>query len=167
MASRPIDLDPYDHARRCLHRAQPGTLSLQSWLQGHWRGQSWGIERCERLGPRNFSLHSEGRALDWHLSVHVRADHLAADRLVRMLMAPDRAGNPQALASRMGVQELIWNCRYWSTGSPRMTPYSVCYDRRGRRRKRVDETAGHRDHVHIGLNWAGARKRTSFWRTYG
>jgi hypothetical protein len=23
----------------------------------------------------------------------------------------------------------------------------------------------HRDHIHFGLSWTGARKRTSFWRT--
>jgi hypothetical protein len=26
-----------------------------------------------------------------------------------------------------------------------------------------EPTTAHRDHVHIELNWAGARKRTSFW----
>ena len=26
-----------------------------------------------------------------------------------------------------------------------------------------DRTLAHRDHVHLGLNRAGARKRTSFW----
>jgi hypothetical protein len=26
------------------------------------------------------------------------------------------------------------------------------------------DDAGNRDHIHFGLSWAGARKRTSFWR---
>jgi hypothetical protein len=29
--------------------------------------------------------------------------------------------------------------------------------------KNVDRTTAHRDHIHFGLSWAGARKRTSFW----
>ena len=42
--------------------------------------------------------------------------------------------------------------------------YSVCYDRKGRRKKRVDKTSAHRDHIHFGMNWPGANKRTTFWR---
>ncbi len=48
-----------------------------------------------------------------------------------------------------------------------MERYSLCVDRRGRPRKRVNRTLGHMDHVHIGLTRAGARKRTSFWRPRG
>jgi hypothetical protein len=112
------------------------------------------------------SLHSEGRAVDWHLDVHSSADRAAARRLIMTLLATDRAGNPHALARRMGVQEIIWNCRSWWSGADRMGPYSLCYDRRGERRARVDETLAHRNHVHIGLSRAGARARTSFWRAW-
>ena len=142
----------------------PGTLRLEHWLDAHVRGVSWGIMRCEKMGRGNYSLHSEGRAIDWHLSVHKAADRRAAKRLIDMLLAADRAGNPHALARRMGVQEIIWNCRSWWSGSDGMGPYSVCYDRKGRRKKRVGDTIAHRDHVHIGLNRAGARMQTSFWR---
>ena len=62
------------------------------------------------------------------------------------------------------MQEIIWNCRSWWSGADRMGPYSYCYDRHGRRRKHLDETLAHRNHVHIGLNLDGARLRTSFWR---
>ena len=31
------------------------------------------------------------------------------------------------------------------------------------RRKHVDPTVAHRNHIHIGLNNAGATRRTSFW----
>ena len=27
----------------------------------------------------------------------------------------------------------------------------------------MNYTEAHKDHIHIGLSWAGARKRTSFW----
>ena len=46
----------------------------------------------------------EGRAIDWHLDAHDAADRRAAERLARMLLAPDSRGNPQALARRMGGQ---------------------------------------------------------------
>ena len=164
LASAPIDPDRYDHARRCVRHPAPGALALQSWLERNVPGVSWGIMRCERLSGRDFSLHAEGRAVDWHLDVHDSRDRRAAERLIALLLAPDRAGNLHALARRMGVQEIIWNCRAWWSGGERMERYSACYDRDGRRRRKVPDTLAHRDHVHIGLNLAGARMGTSFWR---
>jgi hypothetical protein len=164
LASLPIDDYHYDYARRCRKRPMPGTLALERWLERKWRGVSWGIMRCEKLGKRNYSLHADGRALDWHLDVHDAADRRAARKLILTLLATDKAGNPHALARRMGVQEIIWNCRSWWAGSDRMDKYSYCYGKSGKRRKHLDETQAHRNHVHIGLNRAGARKRTSFWK---
>ena len=119
------------------------------------RGQFWGIMRCERLSKDSMSLHSEGRAIDWHLDVSRAADRRAARRLILTLLATDRAGNPHALARRMGVQEIIWNCRSWWSGADRMGPYSLCYTRKGKLRRKVDRTLAHRDHVHIGLSRTG------------
>jgi hypothetical protein len=118
--------------------------------------------RCEELGSGK-SLHSEGRAIDWHLDVHNARDRAEANRLIKLFLAKDKAGNNHALARRMGIQELIWNCKGWFSGDGGMRPYSVCFDSNGRPRK-VDDTSAHRDHIHIGLNWAGARMQTSFWK---
>jgi len=49
-------------------------------------------------------------------------------------------------------------------GADRMGPYSVCYDSKGRKKKHMDETLGHLNHVHLGLSLRGARMQTSFWR---
>lgn len=119
--------------------------------------------RCERLSSDDYSLHAEGRAIDWHLSAGDPRDRRAAKRLIGLLLAPDRLGNPHALARRMGVQELIWDCRSWWSGSDGMDRYSACYGGNGKRR-RISDAVAHRDHIHIGLSRAGARKRTSFWR---
>ena len=163
LATQPIEPFRYDYAKRCVKRPQAGMLAMQSWLEHHARGVSWGIMRCEKLSGSSYSLHSEGRALDWHLDVHSASDRREAERLIKLFLAPDREGNNHALARRMGIQELIWNCHSWWAGDGGMQRYSVCYDRKGRS-KRVDDTTAHRNHIHIGLNWAGARKRTSFWR---
>jgi len=169
LAKLPIERFTYDHATRCVKRASRGALALQSWLDGHVRGVSWGIMRCEiwsrAPGKRSASLHAEGRAVDWHLSVHSAADRRAAKKLIGLLLAPDDLGRPAALARRMGVQEIIWDCRSWfggGWGSPSLERYSPCFDRRGRR-VRIDDTTAHRDHVHLGLTRRGARKLTSFW----
>jgi hypothetical protein len=164
LAGRPIDDLRYDFARHCTHGPRPGTLALQAWLGRHFRGVSWGIMRCEKLGPRNYSLHAEGRALDWHLDVHDAGDRAEARRLIGMLLAPDRAGNPEALARRMGVQEIIWDCRAWWAGGETLGPYSACYGKHGQRRRHVDDTTAHRNHVHIGLNRRGAARLTTFWK---
>jgi hypothetical protein len=164
LAHLPIDDYASDDSRRCRRNPMPGTLALEGWIASNVRGVSWGIMRCSRLDRRRFSLHADGRAIDWHLDARSRIDRRAAKRLIMTLLATDRAGNPHALARRMGVQEIIWDCRSWWAGADRMEPYPVCLDRRGHPRKNVDVTLAHRDHVHIGLNLAGARKRTSFWR---
>jgi hypothetical protein len=80
------------------------------------------------------------------------------------MLAPDRFGQPHALARRMGLQEIIWDCQAWWAGSAGMQPYSVCLNRHGDLHRRIDVTLAHRNHIHFGLSLAGAAKRTSFWR---
>jgi hypothetical protein len=160
----PIDPYKYDYAKKCLKRPQKGTLALQSWLEHNSAGISWGIMRCEKLTASSYSLHSEGRAIDWHLDVHVPAERAAAQRLINLLLAPDRAGNIHALARRMGIQEIIFNCQGWFSGDGGMEPYSPCFDKHGKPVK-IDDTTAHRNHVHIGLNWSGARMQSSFWKS--
>jgi hypothetical protein len=139
---------------------------LQQWLEANVRGVFWGSYRCERWGKHEASLHTENRAIDWHLDAAVAADRQAANGLIALLLATDAAGNPQALARRMGVEELIWNCRYWGAGMEAFIPYSVCYSKRGKLRAHLDKTVAHRDHVHVGMTRAGAAARISFWRRH-
>jgi hypothetical protein len=160
----PIEDSTYDPARKCTPKAsRPGMLALQRWLEANARGVFWGSYRCERWGKGQASLHSENRAIDWHLDVSNRVDRRAAERLIRLLLAPDAAGNPQALARRMGVEELIWDCGYWGAGMPQFSKYGVCYGKRGKLKRDVNATVAHRDHVHIGMTRRGAAARTSFW----
>ena len=163
LASLPMDDYRYDRADRCRRAPQAGTLALQAWLQRNAGGLSWGIMRCEKLGPKNFSLHAEGRALDWHLDARKPLERREAERLIALLLAPDRLDMPHALARRMGIQEIIWNCHSWWSGSPAMGRYSACYDEDGERRRRIDDSTAHRNHIHFGLSRLGARMRTSLW----
>jgi hypothetical protein len=163
LADLPIDDYSYDRARDCRKRPTPGALALVGWLERNAAGTSWGVMRCERWGKNSASLHAEGRAVDWHLDASRPADRREARRLIHLWLATDRAGNEHALARRMGIQEIIWNCRSWWSGSDAMDKYSACYTERGKLRKRVNYTEAHKDHIHIGLSWAGARERSSFW----
>ena len=165
LLSQPIENLHYDYAKSCLSHPQPGTLALQNWLEENWPGVSWGIMRCEKLSPHNYSLHSEGRAIDWHLDAGVPAQRNAAMRLIDMLLATDKDGNEEALARRMGVQGLIFNCHEWFGYGDHLSPYSYCFDHEGKLKRHLDPTLAHRNHIHIELDWAGAKRRTSFWRS--
>ena len=81
--------------------------------------------------------------------------------LIHLLIEADRNGEPFALAQRMGVQGLIFNCKSWYGGG--LGRYSTCYKHNGKRDPDVDRTTAHKDHVHIELNWAGARKKRRAW----
>ena len=115
------------------------------------------------LGVGGVALAASGRE---HKSASPVAAKQAADTLFRLLLAPDANGNPQALARRMGVQELIWDCGYWGIGMTEFKPYSVCYKPNGKKRKHFDRTSAHQDHIHIGMTKAGAKARTSFWTAH-
>jgi hypothetical protein len=164
LAALPADPLEYDRATYCAPKPRPGTVALVGWLQRHARGSSWGTFRCEKWGEREASLHAENRAVDWHLNVYAPDDRKAARTLIELLLAPDGAGLPNALARRMGVQEIIWDCSYWGAGMEVFKAYAPCLNKDGELRKRVDRTIAHRDHVHLGLSKAGAMMRTSFWQ---
>lgn len=163
LATLPADPEQYDPATHCSPAPRVGMVALVAWLGRHARGTSWGTYRCEKWGPHQASLHAENRAVDWHLDVTVPADRAAARELIDLLLAPDRTGLPHALARRMGVEEIIWDCSYWGAGMQDFTPYSPCFGKNGQRRRHVDPTIGHLNHLHIGMSKAGAARRTSFW----
>jgi hypothetical protein len=96
--------------------------------------------------PRqNWSLHAEGRALEWRLDAARPLERREAERLIHLLLATDKYGNAHALARRMGIQELIFNCRAWFASSPALQPYKACYGKDGKRipvsRAILDSTA--------------------------
>ena len=165
LVSKPIEGFRYDAGERCRSDVPRGMRAFSRWLDRNVRGESWGITRCEKWGPGSFSLHAEGRAIDWRLDASSRKDKRAAMRLIRTLLARDRKGNDAALARRMGVQGLIFNCRAWWSGMDGLDDYSYCFKANGERRDGLNRTQAHRDHIHLELNKPGARKRTSFWRS--
>jgi hypothetical protein len=167
LAEQPIEDSAYDEATHCSKKARPGMTALVNWLGKNAGGVFWGTYRCEKWGPRSASLHAENRAVDWALDVDVPAQRKEAQRLIALFLAPDKLGQPQALARRMGIEEIIWDCGYWGAGMATYRPYSPCLSKRGKLRRKVDKTIAHRNHLHIGMTKAGAAKRTSFWTGYG
>ena len=160
LLSRGIDPIQYDRATKCNGGKVPaGTLAMVAWLQRNANGVNWGEYRCEKWGKHEASLHSAGRAIDWHPTS--KKDGYA---LIKLLLAPDKDGNVAALARRMGVQGLIFDCKSWfGSGDGELGNYSYCYSKRGKRKKNLNPTQAHMDHVHIELNLRGAAKKTTFW----
>lgn len=160
MLSRGIDPIRYDRATKCNGgHVLGGTLAMVDWLQRNASGVNWGEYRCEMWGKHEASIHSVGRAIDWHPSTMA-----AGHALVKLLLAPDTDGNAAALARRMGVQGLIFDCQSWFGGwDGQLGDYSYCYGKNGKRKKNLDPTQAHMNHVHIELNNLGAAKKTTFW----
>ena len=160
LLSRGIDPIHYDRATKCNGgKVWTGTMAMVQWLQRNAAGVNWGEYRCEMWGKGQASIHSAGRAIDWHPTT-MRDGHA----LVRLLLAPDTQGNAAALARRMGVQGIIFDCQSWFGGwDGALGNYSYCYGKNGKRKKNIDKTQAHMDHVHIELNMSGAKKRTTFW----
>ena len=159
LATIAIDDEVYDPATHCDARPRKGVVAAIRWLERNASGLNWGTYRCEKWGRSSASLHAESRAIDWHPT-----SRDAAAKLIEELLAPDKAGNQHALARRMGVEELIWDCSYWGAGAPQFAKYDYCYGRSGKRKKGLNPTAAHMDHVHIGFTKKGAAGRTSFWK---
>ena len=158
------DPEVYDPATHCTRKPKPGMTAFVGWLQRHADGVFWGTYRCEMWGPHEASLHAEGRAVDWHLDVAKPADRHAARQLIELFLAPDEVGTQHALARRMGVEEIIWDCSYWGAGMQDFVPYEECENKHGEIRRHVDPTTAHRNHIHFGLSKRGAMRRTSYWQ---
>jgi FG-GAP-like repeat len=103
-----------------------------------------------------WSNHAQGRAIDLMVGGNA-PDPTPLGRgnaLVNWLFQADASGNHHARARRLGVQQIIWNNRCWSTsrsadrGITTASAMRVCNE-------------GHYNHVHLDLTVAGANGLTS------
>lgn len=130
----------YDPVRSCSGGPAPGLVALEKFAVARWPGlRSAGIYACRSVrGGSGLSLHAEGRALD--LAVPHPSDPLG-DQAAAWLVDH---------ADALGVQELIWNRRIWTSRQPYWRPYNP-----------GPGGSDHTDHVHVGLAWSGARGVTT------
>lgn len=159
----PTDLEGlarYVPANSCDPHAKPGTTALADLLVRTY-GSHYGIDRTCGTDPLPTSEHYDGRAVDYFLNVHNKAQRKQANAVIGWLLARDGNGNSYANARRLGVMYLIWNNKIWGSyrASDGWRPYSSCAAHPGA----AYDTTCHRNHIHISLSWEGAMKRTSFW----
>ena len=145
----------------CDQVVRPGTRALATLLANTYRSYgatSWASAyACGTDGSR--SEHYEGRAIDWMVDVHNKAQHAAAAAVLTWLSSTDRAGNRFAMARRLGVMYVIYDNRMWGAWDGRWEEYNGC----SHLPQRAEDNACHRTHMHISLSWNGAFGRTSFW----
>ena len=161
-ASRPIeDYAPYEPASTCHPHPMVGTRVLAAWVVRHYRsGTTMTTRACGTKG-RVTSEHQTGRAFDWTADVRRPADRRRVKAFLADLFATDAAGNEDARARRMGIMYVIWADRIYSAYdgfAPRPYLNADC-----KRLAGCSRTLRHRDHVHVSLDVAGARGRTSWY----
>jgi hypothetical protein len=103
-----------------------------------------------------WSNHAQGWAIDLMVGGNAPAPEPLArgNALVNWLLQADAAGNRYARARRLGIQQIIWNDRCWSsqsTADRNVTTASAMGNCNG----------DHFNHVHLDLTIAGANGQTS------
>ena len=155
---------PYEGQTTCTTAPHAGTVALATWLMKTYPATgSMGMMRGCSVGGR--SEHKDGRAFDWKADFAKKTTRRAAYDFIHTALATDAAGNPHALARRMGIMYFIYNDTIWSSYYDfRPRPYlnAGC-----KKRKKCSKTLRHRDHVHISLGYAGAAAQTSWYRERG
>jgi uncharacterized protein YraI len=141
----------YDYAEMNLHVNQPGLVRLYNEIAGTPGWNPGNQNRNLGIYANKPGLHGEGRALDYRMNANNTADYWVGWDLATYL---------RAHAAEYGIQEIIWNDWAWDVRNPNANWSNY------------DEIAGcgdhtdrckHNDHLHIGMNWAGAVLQTRHW----
>ena len=143
----------------CSPTAKSGLVKLAALLQITYGPHDIGITRpCTDGGQ---SEHKEGRALDWMITASQRPQ---AQAFLTWLLAPDKFGNPAAMARRLGVMYIGWDNQMWRAYDPSIgwTDLKTCSTNPAMKAPAYD-TYCHRNHIHISFSWDGAQGTTSFW----
>ena len=102
-----------------------------------------------------WSNHARGRAIDIMVGQSGGTYNSSRGRaIISWLLAKDSYGNQNAIARRLGVQQILFGDRCWNSEGDRgiagWTDMREC-------------DIGHHDHVHIDFTEAGAAGDTSYW----
>ena len=151
----PNNLEPYNprnQAPLCDPTNKPGPERLLGLLS-FWFGApsqfnpNWHIGRP--CSVSSTSYHREGRALDFY----VASTDPKAQAIVDWILATDEYGNRHSKARRMGIVEIIWKDRIWSS------------DRAAEGFRACPSCGPHFDHIHFSFSREGALQQTSWFTT--
>lgn len=139
----------YQMQQACVAAPSRGIVKLRALaLKTYGRGgSSPATPRACTSGST--SEHKDGRAWDWMVDVHNRADRRAAADFLAWVTGPGPSGARGEMARRLGLMYVIYNHKSWASYRGTWEAYSGADP--------------HTSHVHISLSWNGARAHTSFW----
>ncbi|HMV69082.1 MAG TPA: hypothetical protein PKA64_19705, partial [Myxococcota bacterium] len=139
---------PYEYSYSCVGRSQPGAVALGNFLNANFPVGTggYGVYRCEVLTSPYYSLHSEGRAIDFMIDTDP-SQYGGANNAVGDVIADWLIEN----AAVIGVQSIIWDRTIWRSS---YWPRDHC----------VDISNPHWDHLHIELTWDAANQRTPWFQ---
>jgi hypothetical protein len=146
------DVPSYQPQTFCDPVAKPGVVAFGGLLTATYPDTTVVDIARSCTSESGSSEHKDGRALDWGANYDNPQQVAEVQQVFSWLFAPDAAGNPDAMLRRLGIMYIIWNKQIWGSWSSSWQPYSCS-----------GVTACHQDHVHFSFDWAGARRRTSFW----
>ncbi len=153
----------------CSPELRPGTQAFGDMLLA----ASGGLYPYEDVRPCNadwgvtYSQHKTGRAIDFMVDSRSPQGRLDGAALLRWLFEPVD-GIPHARLRRLGIVEIIWNAKIWTTETDSVITSSDTatwrpYRGLGCSGDPVDEgTECHFDHFHFSLSAAGAAGLVSF-----
>ena len=102
-----------------------------------------------------WSNHAQGRAIDIMVGRQGSGYNTArGTAIVNWLLASDSAGNQNAKARQLGVQQILFNDRCWNSDGDRGISSLSQMRKCG---------IGHFDHVHLDFTIRGAEGLTSYW----
>jgi hypothetical protein len=102
-----------------------------------------------------WSNHARGRAIDVMVGRVGNGYNTTRGRnIVNWLLATDANGNPNAIARRLGVQQILFNDRCWNSDGDRGITNLDQMRQCG---------IGHFDHVHLDFTEAGSMGQVSYW----
>jgi len=156
------DEGTYEGQTTCSPTDKPGVKAFRKFVLAQYPDSGRGrISRdCNSGGT---SEHKEGRAWDWSVSAEKARERAAADELIAWLLASDDYGNEVAMARRAGIMYLIWNRKSWSVWGGWQT-YCVQTKSGCVKPGTSQVRSPHTDHVHFSFTWAGALKKTTFYK---
>lgn len=154
------DYASYQPQKNCSDTPRPGTQELADWIDASY-GAGAAVASMRPCDSGGVSEHKAGRAIDWSVDATHPGQRRQARAFLDALLATDGDGNADALARRMGIMYVIWNDHMWASwNSFHRTDYlsAGCATV-----MTCSVTLRHRDHVHISLSRAGARRDTSWY----
>ncbi len=151
----------------CHPEPRPGTRQFAELLKAA-SGYSYSAERaCNASHGVVNSYHKSGRAVDLFIDFEENPQKADGQRLLNWLFEDDAER-----LRRLGIVEVIWGGRIWTTARDRDQPTPVHNSWRSYTAlgcagpsDTANDTACHFDHFHFTLSAAGSEGRTTWWKS--